>query len=56
MIVNAELWNRLWGALLIYNTGSSYSDVLQKLFGAKSSDTVIQHKKNKDFNNNLYLV
>ena len=51
--VHVKLWNRFWEALHMYDSGATYADVLHKLFGAKSSDTVIHHKKNKDFNNNL---
>jgi len=52
-ILHVKLWNRFWEALSMYSSGASYADVLHKLFGAKSSETVIHHKKNKDFNNNL---
>lgn len=34
----------------MYEKNASYQDVLQTLFGAKSSAYVASHKKNSDFN------
>lgn len=48
--LNVKLWHRFWRALGMYEDGSSYQEVLETLFGAKSSSKVISHKKNKDFN------
>ena len=51
--LNVKLWKRFWSCLEMYESGSSYQDVLQTLFGAKSSDTIKTHKKNTHFNTNL---
>jgi hypothetical protein len=48
--LNIKLWNRFWQAIRMYNEGSTYEQVLQTLFGAKSSSKVLTHKKNKNFN------
>ena len=32
----------------MYSSGASYAELLQTLFGAKSSENVVHHKKNKD--------
>jgi len=48
--LNVKLWHRFWRALEMYQNDSSYQEVLETLFGAKSSASVISHKKNKDFN------
>ena len=48
--LNKKLWFRFWRALEMYENNSSYQDVLQELFGAKSSGFVSSHKKNKNFN------
>ena len=48
-----KLWGRFWKALEIYENNSSYQDVLQTLFGARSSATVKNHKNNKSFNTNI---
>ena len=37
----------------MYYNGATYQQVLQTLFGAKSSPTVVAHKKNKNFNSLL---
>ena len=49
--INIKLWNRFWSSIEMYDTGSTYEEVLQSLFGAKSSANIKSHKKNKDFNN-----
>lgn len=48
--LNIKLWNRQWKAIEMYEKNASYQDVLQTLFGAKSSAYVASHKKNSDFN------
>lgn len=48
-----RLWHRFWRCLEMYHGGSSYREVLQTLFGAKSSDKIIKHKKNTNFNSML---
>lgn len=48
--LNIKLWYRFWQALEMYENESSYQEVLQTLFGAKSSDSITTHKKNKHFN------
>ncbi|RNA09685.1 hypothetical protein BpHYR1_019625 [Brachionus plicatilis] len=35
-----NLWNRFWRALEMYQSGASYQNVLEKLFGAKSSSKI----------------
>lgn len=50
--LNIKLWFRFWQCIDMYHSGSSYQEVLHKLFGAKSTLTLF-HKKNKDFNNLL---
>ncbi|CAF1144751.1 unnamed protein product [Brachionus calyciflorus] len=45
--LNIKLWNRFWRALEMYQSGASYQNFLEKLFGAKSSSKVISHKKAK---------
>ncbi len=37
----------------MYYNGATYQQVLQAHFGAKSSSTVVSHKKNKNFNSLL---
>ena len=49
--LNIKLWFRFWEALNLYKDGFTYEQVLQELFGVKSSAKIVQHKKNKDFNN-----
>lgn len=51
--LNIKLWNRFWEAIEMYNYGASYQEVLESLFGTKSSSEVQTHKKNKNFNTNL---
>lgn len=51
--LNIKLWLRFWKCLELYNDNFSYQEVLHSLFGAKSSATIINHKKNKNFNNLL---
>jgi len=48
-----KLWFRFWLALEMYANGLSYQEVLQELFGAKSSTKIQNHKKNKNFNTKL---
>jgi len=48
--LNIKLWNRFWQAIEMYNYGDTYQQVLQALFGAKQTSTVVTHKKNKNFN------
>lgn len=48
-----KLWFMFWQALEMYANGSTYQEVLQKLFGAKSSSKIQTHKKNKNFNTRL---
>jgi len=48
--LNKKLWLRFWRALEMYESGSSYQDVLHALFGAKSTANVQTHKKNDRFN------
>lgn len=47
--LNIKLWNRFWDALEMYQNNYSYQEVLQQLFGAKSTLTK-SHKKNTYFN------
>lgn len=51
--LNIKLWNRFWKALDMYNNNKTYQEVLEELFGAKSSGNITTHKKNKDFNTKL---
>lgn len=51
--LNAILWDRFWKALELYNSGSTYQEVLIELFGTKSSDKTLSHKKNKNFNTKI---
>jgi hypothetical protein len=48
--LNYKLWYRFWEANQMYLNGASYQEVLETLFGAKSSLTK-NHKKNCHFNN-----
>jgi hypothetical protein len=48
--LNIKLWNRFWKACEMYQSGCTYQEVLQELFGAKQSTEVAHHKKNKNFN------
>lgn len=50
--LNIKLWKRFWKCLDMYNQNASYQNVLQELFGAKSTVTV-SHKNSKHFNTNL---
>ena len=34
--IHAKLWNRFWDAIAMYDSGKTYEQVLQLLFGAKS--------------------
>ncbi len=51
--LNIKLWNRFWNALEMYENDCTYQEVIEALFGAKSSGFVKNHKKNKNFNTNL---
>lgn len=51
--ISIKLWNRFWKCLDMYRENATYEEVLQKLFGAKSSWEVKSHKKINDFNNLL---
>jgi hypothetical protein len=51
--LNIKLWYRFWEANAMYYNGATYHQVLQTLFGAKSSPTIVSHKKNKNFNSLL---
>lgn len=51
--LNIKLWNRFWKALEMYNLNKTYQEVLEALFGAKSSGEIQTHKKNKDFNTKI---
>ena len=51
--LNLKLWFRFWKALEMYDGNSTYKEVLQALFGAKSTENVKTHKKVKDFNTAL---
>lgn len=48
--LNVKLWNRFWEAIEMYHGQSTYQQVLQILFGAKSTAYVKNHKNIKDFN------
>lgn len=50
--LSIKLWYRFWRSIEMYDSGSSYQQVLETLFGAKSSLTK-SHKKNTHFNNAL---
>ena len=50
--LNIKLWNRFWQANNMYANGATYQEVLEALFGAKSTLTK-SHKKNIHFN---YLI
>ncbi len=51
--LNIKLWNRFWKAIDMYDGGSTYQEVLEELFGAKSSASIKSHKKITSFNTNL---
>ena len=51
--IHVKLWNRFWNCFEMYASGATYQEVLQTLFGAKSSDNVQNHKNVKNFNTNL---
>lgn len=53
--IRNKLWFRFWEALEMYENDSCYQDVLQRIFGARSSATVKNHINNKSFNTNLDL-
>ena len=48
-VLHVKLWNRFWEALAMYSSDATYAEVLQTLFGAKSSDKVAHHKKKQRF-------
>ena len=50
--LSIKLWYRFWRSIEMYDSGASYQEVLETLFGAKSSLTK-SHKKNIHFNNAL---
>ena len=52
--LNIKLWNRQWRAIEMYFNGSSYKEVLETLFGARSSSNIINHKTNKHFNTKIF--
>ena len=50
--LNIKLWKRFWDCIEMYKNGAKYCEVLVKLFGAKSIET-LTHKKNKNFDTNF---
>ena len=51
--LSIKLWNRFWLAIDMYYHKHTYQQVLEELFGAKSSFKIVSHKKVKNFNTNL---
>jgi hypothetical protein len=51
--IHVKLWKRFWDCIEMYESGSSYQDELQSLFGAKNTVNVQHHKNIKHFNTNL---
>ena len=43
--INGKLCHRFWKCIEMYDSGATYQEVLQSLFGAKSSSNVKTHKK-----------
>ena len=48
--LHAKLMVRFWECIDMYNRGEDYKSVLQTLFGAKSSNNTLTHKKVKKNN------
>jgi hypothetical protein len=53
--INVKLWNRFWEAIAMNDSGATYEQVLQSLFGAKSESNIKNHKNIKNFKTNLKL-
>lgn len=51
-----KLWYRFWRTIEMYQMNASYEEVLQTLFGAKSTATITSHKKNINFNSLLNKI
>jgi hypothetical protein len=42
---NLKIWSRFWEALDMYDSGKSYKDVMQTLFGARRTGTNVFHTR-----------
>ena len=51
--INVKLQDRFWEAIAMNDSGATYEQVLQSLFGAKSQSNIKNHKNIKNFNPNL---